>query len=45
MLAGGMLAGGAYSFRQQKLPLIAQIIMLILAIALVGYGMFIVANY
>lgn len=45
MLAGGMCLGGSYSFRQQKLPLVAQIVMLIIAVVLLVYGGFIIAKY
>lgn len=45
MLAGGMCLGGVYSFRQQKLPLVAQLVLLVLALALLAYGMFVVFKY
>lgn len=45
MLAGGMCLGGVYSFRQQKLPLVAQIGLGVIAVALLAYGIFVIAKY
>ena len=45
MLAGGMCAGGVYSFHQQKLPLVAQIVLGLIALALIAYGFFVIAKY
>ena len=38
MTVGAFFAGGGISFRKQKLPLVAQVIMWLIALALFGYG-------
>lgn len=41
MTVGAFFAGGGISFRKQKLPLIAQAIMWLIALALFGYGAYV----
>lgn len=45
MAFGSFFVGGAWSFRQQKLPLIVQIIMAIVGVAIFAYGCFTLFNY
>lgn len=45
MAFGAFFIGGAWSFRSQKLPLIVQLIMAIVGIALAVYGGFILFTY
>ncbi len=41
MTVGAFFAGGGISFRKQKLPLVAQVIMWLIALALFGYGAYV----
>lgn len=45
MTIGAFFAGGGISFRKQKLPVIAQIILWVLAIALFCYGAYVAFAY
>lgn len=45
MVVGFFFAGGAISFRQQKFPVIAQIVLWVLALALAGYGLYVLIAY
>ncbi|MEX3611132.1 hypothetical protein VVR12_08800 [Rothia sp. LK2588] len=45
MIVGAFLFGGAISFRQQKLPVLVQALMALVAIAFFGYGFYVVFAY
>ena len=42
MIFGAFLFGGGISFRRQKLPLIAAVILWVLGLAVFGYGFYVV---
>lgn len=42
MIFGAFLVGGGISFRRQKLPLIAQVVLWILGAAFFAYGLYVV---
>ena len=42
---GAFFAGGGISFRKQKLPLVAQVIMWLIALALFGYGAYVAFTF
>lgn len=41
MLAGSFFAGGAISFRRQKITVLAQIVLWVLAVAFFAYGFYV----
>ncbi|GGH63702.1 hypothetical protein [Rothia aerolata] len=45
MVFGAFFVGGAWSFRQQKLPLAVQIIMALVGLAIFGYGAYVMFAY
>ncbi|BAV87590.1 MULTISPECIES: hypothetical protein [Rothia] len=45
MTVGAFFAGGGISFRKQKLPLVAQVIMWLIALALFGYGAYVAFTF
>ena len=45
MTVGAFFAGGGISFRKQKLPLVAQVIMWLIALALCGYGAYVAFTF
>lgn len=45
MTVGAFFAGGGISFRKQKLPLVAQVIMWLIALALSGYGAYVAFTF
>ncbi|MDO4252868.1 MAG: hypothetical protein Q4C74_06505 [Rothia sp. (in: high G+C Gram-positive bacteria)] len=45
MAFGAFFIGGAWSFRQQKLPLLVQLILAIVGLGIFSYGAYIVFTY
>ena len=45
MTVGAFFAGGGISFRKQKLPLVAQVIMWLIPLALFGYGAYVAFTF
>lgn len=45
MTVGAFFAGGGISFRKQKLPLVAQVIMWLIALTLFGYGAYVAFTF
>lgn len=45
MAFGAFFIGGAWSFRQQKLPLVVQLIMAVVGLAIAAYGGYILITY
>lgn len=45
MAFGAFFIGGAWSFRQQKLPLLIQIVMAVVGVAIAAYGGYILMAY
>ena len=45
MTVGAFFAGGGISFRKQKLPLVAQVIMWLIALALFGDGAYVAFTF
>lgn len=45
MVFGFFLIGGAYSFRKQKLPLVASIILALAGVGFLGYGGYVLFTY
>lgn len=45
MTFGMMFVGGAYSFYKQKITWAAQLILLLVGLAISGYGLYVMLNY
>ena len=45
MTVGAFFAGGGISFRKQKLPLVAQVIMWLISLELFGYGAYVAFTF